>query len=150
MKVVLAITFLCAAIIYANEEQAQKLTTLDPDISYLTTNGYWETDGKSGQYRIIEITQGFDLRRSTIYLQWIHIDGDNAEITITHSISIPEVNTEMWCFFEKALYDFEKKSFTLYYQKRGDGSQPSEIENKVHTAILKPTELGKYKLTQEK
>ena len=148
MKILLPILTLWFSIAYANEELAQKLKDLDPDINSVTTDGYWEAEGKNGQYRIIETKQGFDLARSSIFLQWIQIDVDNGSISVIHSISITEINSDMWCFFKKAVFNHHKKSYILSFQKRGDGSEPSEVSEKTHTATLMPDGLGNYKFSQ--
>ena len=65
------------------------LKTLPGNIEDVRVGGTWETDGKSGVYRVIVSRSGGDVITARLFVQWVAYD-DTGGATVTDTVEIKE------------------------------------------------------------
>jgi hypothetical protein len=42
-----------------------------PEVESVSTGGYWQAEGRSGQYRVVTLRQGFDAVSNRLLVEWV-------------------------------------------------------------------------------
>jgi hypothetical protein len=81
----------CLAACHAAGAQASSrvsVPAIDPQISQLTSGGYWESGGKAGSYRAVELMSGYEHIRRRVVLQWLLQPSDDDDARVVASVDL--------------------------------------------------------------
>jgi hypothetical protein len=135
MKIlILGIYILYSALAYAMQPGTDLSGSINPEISEVSTGGFWKENDNYGNWRVIVRKLGWEHTRSLLYLQWLRVDDKANKIIVHKTIPIPKINTENWHHIQNVEYN--NSSFTIYYTIRG--------QNTAHKLTLFPGFPGKY------
>lgn len=85
------------------------------NIDSVNSGGYWEYGGKSGEYRVVVVSDGWEHVHSRVYLQWIAADENKHSFSLAATVPIDKINREaVWTAgAPKILFSKNRVNFSI-------------------------------------
>lgn len=119
---------------------ATEIPNIPENLSAISHSVAWDYKEKSGEYRLVVISKGWEHVHSEVYIQWIASDGDKGVLTTVSTVPIKEINEDAIWSAGIPILDFENEEaiFTI-------SMDHTYMDENKSIVIIPSNEPGKYK-----
>lgn len=122
---------------FATPALGQDAPVVDPRVSGVVSGGWWDTDSKEGQLRLVVVSEGWEHLRSAHYLQWVAAPDSTGRQEIVSSVRLDEIDVPVWV----TAPDVEiRDGHTVFILRQ----YHTNIPGKTRTVEVHPGDLGYY------